>query len=204
MKRTLLLCLVVCIACVTPGYGAQTVSKLRGIPLEWKPTEAISSYGAIDVSAYHNAHFVIRPFTDVRTQPADIGINTEKRFSGRDMHVTTRQNVAGWLTGKCAKVFSQFGINAVTSNGTFFVDAAVVSFFVTESSDYNADVSLNVTLTAKNGTVVWKGMTTGNATRFGRSHKAENYYEALSNATISAVHGLLNNDSFKRAVLENI
>lgn len=204
MKKTVLLCLVVCIACVTPGYGAQAVSKLRGIPLQWKPTEAISSYGAIELTAYRNAHFVIRPFTDVRTQTDSIGINAEQRFSGRDMQVTTRQNVADWLTGTCAKVFSLFGIDPVTSNGTFFVDAAVVRFFVTESSKYKADVSLKVTLTAKSGAVVWKGITTGSATRFGRSFKAENYYEALSNATISAVHGLLSDESFKRAVQENI
>jgi hypothetical protein len=203
MKSTLLLCLVLCIAYVTPGYGAQTTSALTGISLEWHPTDAISSYGAIDVTTYRNAHFVIRRFTDVRKQPANIGINTENRFSGRDMHVTTKQNVADWLTGKFADVFSQFGIDVVTGSGTFFVDAAVVRFFVTESSTYNADVSLDITLTTKNGVVVWKGMTTGSATRYGHSFNAENYYEALSNATITAVHGLLNDDSFNRAVMKS-
>ena len=203
MKNTLLLCLVLCIACVTPGYGAQTISGLTGIPLEWQPTDTISSYGAIDVTAYRNAHFVIRPFTDVRKQPATIGINTENRFSDRDMHVTTKQNVADWLTDKFANVFSQFGLDVVPGNGTFFVDAAVVRFFVTESSTYNADVSLDITLTTKNGVVVWKGITTGSATRFGHSFKAENYCEALSNATISAVHALLDADSFDQAVIKN-
>jgi hypothetical protein len=203
MKGILLLCLAVCTAFVTPGYGAQTVAELKGIPLAWKPTEAISSYGAIDATAYRNAHFVIRQFTDARKQPASIGVNTEKRLSNRDLPVTTKQKVADWLKGRVAKVFSQFGADVVTSKGTFFVDATVVKFFVTEKSNYDADVSLKITLTAKNGAMVWQGTTTGNATRFGRSYKAENYYEALSNATISAVHGLLNDDSFKLAVLKN-
>lgn len=203
MKSIPLLCLVLYIAFVTPGHGAQTDSGLKDIPLEWKPSDAISSYGAIDLTAYQNIQFVIKPFTDLRKQSAEIGINTEKRFSGRDMPVTTKQSVADWLTDKFAKVFSEFGIDVVTNKGTFLVDAAVVKFFVTESSVYNADVSLKVTLKAKNGAVVWEGMTTGSATRFGHSFKADNYYEALSNATISAVHGLLDDDSYKQAVQKN-
>jgi len=204
MKRISLLCLVVSIAFVTPGHGAQKAAELKDIPLEWKPTEEISSYEAIGVTAYRNAHFVIRKFSDARKQPAKIGINTEKSYSDRDMPVTTKQKVSDWLTGRFATVFTQFGMDVVSGKGTFFVDAAVVDFLVTESSKYNANVSLKITLTAKNGAVVWEGTTTGSATRFGRSYKADNYYEALSNATISAVHGLLNDDSFKRAILKNI
>jgi len=203
VKSILLLCLTLCAMLVTPGYGGQTVDELKGIPLVWKPTEEISSYEAIDATAYRNVHFVIRQFTDTRKLPANIGINIEKSLSGRNLPVTTKQKVADWLKGRVAKVFSQFGMNVVNSKGTFFVDAAIVKFFVTEGSRYNADVTLRITLTAKNGTVAWKGTTTGNSTRLGRSYKAENYYEALSNATISAIHGLLNDDSFKRAVLKN-
>ena len=201
MKIIHLLCLVLCIAFVTPGHSAQT--ELKGMPLEWKPSETISSYGTIDLAAYHNVQFVIKPFTDQRRQPAEIGNNTEKRFSGRDMLVTTNQSVAGWLTDKFAKVFTQFGIDVVADRGAFSVDAAVIKFFVTESSVYDGDVSLKITLKSKDGLVAWEGVTTGSASRFGRSFNAENYYEALSNATISAVHGLLNDDSFKLAVLKN-
>jgi hypothetical protein len=203
MKNPLWLCLVLFVACVAPGYGAQTTPQLKNIPLEWKATEAISSFAAIDMSVYRNEHFVIKPFSDVRNQPSEIGVNIEKRFSGQDLRVTTQQKVSDWLTRKCATVYSQFGLNVDNSNGTFFVDTSVVKFFVTEESKYNAEVSLEVTLTAKNRVIAWKGTTTGSATRFGHSYEAVNYYEALSNATISAVHGLLNNDSFRRAVSNN-
>jgi hypothetical protein len=203
MKKITLLCLILSIAFVSPGHTAEKAAGLKDIPLVWKPSNAISTYGAIDLTAYRNAQFVIKPFTDERKQPAEIGINTEKRFSGQDMLVTTNQNVADWLTDKFSKVFPQFGINVVTGNGIFFVDAAVDKFFVTEGSDYKADVSLKVKLTAKNGVVVWEGTTSGTTTSVGRSARADNYYEALSNAAISAVHGLLNNDSFKQAVMKN-
>lgn len=204
MKRIPLLCLFISIAFVTPGLGAQSVAKLKDIPLEWKPTQEVSSYDAIDMTPFRDANFVIRRFSDGRKQPAKIGINIEKSFSDRNMPVTTKQKVADWLTARVASVFSEFGMDVVSGKGTFFVDATVVDFFVTESSKYNADVSLKIALTAQNGEVVWKGTTTGSATRFGRSYKADNYCEALSNATISAVHGLLNDDSFKQAVLKNI
>lgn len=200
MKRIHLLCLVLCIALVTPVHGATV---LKDIPLEWKPADVVSSYGVIDLTAYRNVQFVIRPFIDLRKQPAEIGINTEKRFYGRDMLVTTNQSVAGWLTDRFAKLFPEFGIDVVADKGAFFIDAAVVKFFVTESSVYNGEVSLKVTLRSKSGLVVWEGMTTGSASRFGRSFKAENYYEALSNATISAAHGLLDDNSFKQAVQKN-
>ena len=203
MKSIYLLFLVLCIAFVTPGYGAQTAAGLKDIPLAWQPTDSIGSYGSIDLTAYQKSQFVIKPFTDVRKQPSEIGINTEKRFSGQDMLVTTNQNVADWLTDKFSKAFPQFGINVVTGNGTFFVDAAVDKFFVMEGFRYKAEVSLKVKLTAKNGVVVWEGTTTGTDSFYGRSFKAYNYYQALSNATISAVHGLLNDDSFQQAVRKN-
>jgi hypothetical protein len=201
MKRIILLSLVLCIALVSSAYGAPKSTGLKDIPLVWKPSDAISEYSAIDLTAYHNATFVIKPFTDLQNRPSEIGMNTEKRFSDRDMLVTTNQSVANWLTDKFSKVFSQFDLNVVPGDGTVFVDAVVLKFFVTEDSEYKADVSLKVTLTAKNGAVIWVGTTTGSASHVGRSAKADNYYEALSDATISAVHGLLSNESFKHAVL---
>jgi hypothetical protein len=49
------------------------VSELKDIPLEWKPTNAISSYGAIDMTVYKKARFVVMPFGDTRKKPAEIG-----------------------------------------------------------------------------------------------------------------------------------
>lgn len=203
MKKILLLYLVLGTAFITPIDGAQTASQLKDIRLVWRPSDTISSYGAIDLPIYQNTKFIIMPFTDMRKQPSEIGINTEKRFSNIDMLVTTNQNVAEWLKDKFTKVFRQFGVNVVTENGTFFVDVDVDKFFVTENARYNAEVSLNVKLSAKSGVVIWQGMTTGTVSLYGRSFKAYNYNEALSDATISAIHGLLNNDAFKQAVLKN-
>lgn len=185
---------------VVPAYGGQKEDDLKNIPLKWKPSDPITSYGAVDLTVYKNVQFVIKPFGDARNRPSEIGNNTEKKFSNRDMLVTTRDNVADWLTGRVAKVFSDFDITVAKNDDGLILEADVVKFFVTEKSTYEADVALKVRLKAKNNTLIWEGLTTGSATRFGKSHKAENYYEALSNATIMAVHGLLTNGAFMAAV----
>jgi hypothetical protein len=186
-----------------PVLGGPTGSNLKDIPLEWKPTETVSTYGAIDLTVYKNAQFIVKPFGDARSKPSEIGQNIEKKFTGQDMIVTTKENVADWLTYNFAKVLSAFEIDVVKSNGSLILEGDIVKFFVTEKSTYKADVALKVRLRSKNGLIVWEGLTSGSATRFGKSYSAENYYEALSNALISAVHALLKNEAFLRAVQQN-
>jgi hypothetical protein len=185
---------------IVPAYGGQREDDLKNIPLEWKPSNPISLFGAVDLTVYKNVQFSIKPFGDARTRPSEIGNNIEKKFSGRDMVVTTKDNVADWLTGQVAKVLSGFDISVAQNDSGLPLEADVVKFFVTEQSTYKAEVALKVRLKAKNNTLIWEGLTTGSATRFGKSYKAENYYEALSNATIMAIHGLLKNDAFMAAV----
>jgi len=191
---------VLCFALLCPLVS---YASLSDIPLEWRPTDAIGSYDPIDLTAYRQASFVIKPFRDMRKSPAEIGTNVEKQLSDPDMRVTTKDNVAVWLTNQFGSILKEFQINVVKNRGTLMLEADVTRFFVTEKSMYQAEVTLKVRLKAKNNTVVWSGTTSGSASRFGHSYKAENYYEALSNATVSAVHGLLKNESFIQAVQKN-
>jgi hypothetical protein len=186
-----------------PAYGDQGNGELKDIPLLWKPTDAIKSYQAIDLTVYKNAQFMIKPFADARLKPSEIGLNIEKKRSNGELLVTTKDNVAEWLTDQFSKTLSAFDIDVVKNNGTFTLEAEVVKFFVTEKSTYKAEVALKVRLLSKSNAVIWEGMTSGSATRFGKSYKAENYYEALSNATVTVVHALLKEEAFKRAVQKN-
>ncbi len=68
---------------------------------------------------------------------------------------------------------------------------------------YKGEVGLKVRLRSKSGAVIWEGTTVGSAERWGSSYKAENYYEALSNAALQAVYGLLKSDAFRQAVQKN-
>ena len=178
-------------------------SELRDIPLEWKPTDTVSSLDPIDLTAFQNQTFTVRPFNDLRKRPSEIGKNVEKRGTGRDLLVTTKDNVGAWITDRFAQILSEFDIDVVKSGGAFTLEADIIKFFVTEESMYKGDVGLKVRLKSKSGAVIWEGTTMGSASRWGSSYKAENYYEALSNAALQAVYGLLKNDSFRQAVQKN-
>ncbi len=191
---------MLCSITAVPASGAE----LRNIPLAWKPTETISALDAVDLTVFRNVRFVVNAFNDIRKRPEEIGKNVEKRDTDQVLLVTTRDNVAAWLADRFAKILEEFEIDVVRSGGTLLLDADIVKFYVTEESVYKANVALKVRVKTPGGAVIWEGMTSGSATRWGSSYKAENYYEGLSNATISAVHGLLKNDSFKQAIQKNV
>jgi hypothetical protein len=178
--------------------------ELKDLPLEWKPTNAVSSYGAIDMTVYKKVRLMVTPFGDTRKKPAEIGRNIEKKFAGRNMLVTTKDSVPDWLTFRFARIFSDFDLAVVKGDGNLKLEAEVIKFYVTEESTYKAEVSLKVRLKSADNKKIWEGMATGTASRFGSSFRADNYFESLSDATISAVHNLLKNNSFVQAVYKTL
>jgi len=52
----------------------------------------------------------------------------------------------------------------------------------------------------RDGKTLWNGLASGDATRFGRSYKIENYYEALSDAIVNTVSSMLQSAPFQRAL----
>ena len=175
-------------------------SSLLNIPLLWKPTDTISDLDAIDLTVFQNISFTIKPFNDVRKKPSEIGSNVEKKSFGTIRYVTTRDNVSEWLTDRFGKILSEFDIAVVKDRDTLSLEADIVKFYVTEESLYKAIVGLKVRLRSRNGDMLWEGMIAATSSRWGNSYKAENYYEALSNACIDVVYSLLKNDSFLQAV----
>jgi hypothetical protein len=187
----------------TDAKTTSVITELVNIPLEWKPRETISSFDAIDLTAFQKVTFMVKPFNDVRKRPAEIGQNVEKRLADRVLLVTTKDNVAAWLTDRFAQVLREFDVDVAKNTGTLSLEADVVKFFVTEESVYKADVALKIRLRSKNNDVLWEGLVSASSTNFGRSYSAENYYEGLSNATITVVHTVLMNEQFKQAIKKN-
>lgn len=195
-STALSLILLVCLI----GPAAAGPSELKDIPLVWKPTEAVSSMEAIDLTIFKNVKFTVMPFGDVRKDPSEIGKNIEKRDTNRELLVTTKDSVAAWMTERFINVLREFDLDAASSGGNLVLEGDVVKFFVTESSTYKAEVGLKIRLKTAEGKKLWEGLIATSASRFGSSYKAENYYEALSNATLDAVHALLKSDAFTQAV----
>jgi hypothetical protein len=53
------------------------------------------------------------------------------------------------------------------------------------------------------GKPVWRGTVMGEATRWGRSYKLENYYEAISDSLLDAVGKSLKSDPYLKALAGN-
>lgn len=185
------------------GHAFADRRELKDIPLEWKPTESVSSLDAIDLSPFMKTTFAVAQFSDLRKTPEEIGKNVEKRGTDSDLPVTTKDNVASWLTDRFAYVLSEFNIETAKNNAAFKLEGDIIKLYVTESSMYKGDIGLKIRLRGKNGALLWEGMVSSSASRFGSSYKAENYYEALSTSVIMAVYGLLKNEDFKQAVRKN-
>src|SRR5260370_371063 len=56
------------------------------------------------------------------------------------------------------------------------------------------------TLTAPGGYVLWSGLGRRAAARRGRSYRADNYYETLSDSLVGAVQQLIQNRGFHKAL----
>ena len=50
------------------------------------------------------------------------------------------------------------------------------------------------------GKEIWSGNVEGEADRFGRSYKAQNYYEVIADMVIKASYRLMDNPEFQKAL----
>jgi hypothetical protein len=82
---------------------------------------------------------------------------------------------------------------------TVVVSAAVANYKVVEKDTYKGQLNLIVEIRA-HGKLVWKGSALGEATRWGRSYKLENYFEALSDSLVDAVSKALKSQPFLDAL----
>lgn len=159
------------------------------VPLTWKPTSDLH-YGSTTLTGIFAEKFKILPFTDTRSNPKEIARNTEEAEAKT---VTTKDDVATWCTGRFISILQQYGITTTESDETVRVKSEILNFYVTEDSLYRASVGLRITVEDTSGKILWKGLASGTAKRFGRSYSMENYYEALSDAYVEAVNNFLGN-----------
>jgi hypothetical protein len=98
------------------------------------------------------------------------------------------------------ELFDKAGLKTVDSGGAVTVKGEVKQFFVREESTYQSNVVVHLTVTGSDGKTLWTGIVQGDATRFGRSYKLENYYEVLSDAIVNTVSSMLGAAEFQKAL----
>jgi len=185
-------------AALLVASGSAMASKdLSNIPLVWSPTQSFAEFGAVDLNGIGNVKVQFNGFTDVRKNPPLIAENHEKEPARQ---VTTKDNVAAFVTDHVKDTFSKAGINVVDSGGDVIVSGEIRDFFVNETEQYVGNVTVYVTMTNPAGKVLWQGVAGGGANNFGRSYKADNYYETLSNAVLKLSNSMLNSQGFRSAL----
>jgi hypothetical protein len=166
---------------------------LEHIPLQWRPTSTLR-LGTTQMTA---SSVTIAPFTDGRDNKELIG---ENRGEDTPRRVTTTDDVGTFVGKNIRLLFDQAGVKTVDSNGDVIIKGEVKTFFAREQSTYKSKVEIHLTVIGQDGKSLWNGLASGEATRFGRSYLAENYYEVLSDAVVNTVSSMLQADDFQKAL----
>ena len=167
---------------------------LEHVPLQWKPTSELE-LGAVQMS---QTAIRFDTFQDARADKAAIGENRED-----DAHpkpVTTRDDVGAFVSSHMRELFDRAGLKTVDGNAPVTIRGEVKQFFVRETGTYKGEVAVHLTVIGQDGRTLWSGLASGEATRFGRSYKLENYDEVLSDALVNTVSSMLQSAQFQKAL----
>ena len=184
--------LFVVLLTATLGAYAKT-ALLQHVPLKWKATSELT-LGTREMTL---AAVQFETFQDVRDNKEAIGENDE---DDKPKPVTTNDDVGAFVGIHMRQLFEHAGLKTVDSNGDVTIKGEVKQFFVRETSTYKSELVVHLTVVGRDGQTLWSGLASGDATRFGRSYKLENYYEVLSDAVVSAVSSMLQSPELQRAL----
>jgi len=190
MKRAIF----VAVSLLSISVVASSKTKLLELlPLEWRPTSNLQ----LGTTSMTSSAVTIATFSDGRESKEAIG---ENREDDEPKPVTTKDDVGVFVGVHVRQLFDEAGIKTVDADGAVTVKGEVKKFFVRETNTYKSDVVLQLTVMDREGKTLWKGLASGEATRFGRSYRAENYYEVLSDAVVNTVSSMLRAPEFQRAL----
>jgi hypothetical protein len=178
---------------LSPAFAAKKL--LADIPLIYKPTESKGA-GVVDLTGLTEKRIEIAPLADNRADQKTFGVNRE---DATPRPVTTSSNVAEFCTQHLTEDLQRFGFVITSERPEFVLSGEVLEFMVNEASKYNGDVRLKMQL-SKDGKAVWTGLVSGTSARWGRSYKAENYYETISDSLLHAIENLAMDTGFAAAL----
>lgn len=200
MKKCLIvmLLLVVFAAAAADDALAKKKKSLEGIPLEWTPTTEMGEVGAMDLTGLYDLTLAVAALEDKRENPELIGENREDE--GTILKVTSPDSVAEFVATHMKTVISDLGIDVVDEGADVTISGEVKKFFCLEENTYQGEVLLKIKVVRGEETL-WAGVAGGSSKRFGRSYKADNYLECLSDSLLDAVVSLFRVDKFREALV---
>jgi hypothetical protein len=181
-------------------HPAAAERKLINAPLVWKPTNVLAELGTVNLTGIESVKIHVQAFTDNRENRQRIGENREDEDEGKVVPVATTSDVADFCTVKATQTLKDLGLDVSPEDGDLRMAGEVLQFFVVERNTYVGDVRLRLSILGKDGAVRWTGVAAGSEKRVGRSYKADNYHEVLSDSLQAAVFSLLKDDAFRAAL----
>ena len=167
--------------------------QMAPIPLQWKPSGVVKMNVA--AAPWLPARIVVTSLRDARPHPDLIGVNHEDPH--RLLTVSTTDSVPAWCKDRLNALFA----DALKGNGPeILLSGEVEHFMVDEDNDYVGKVVLKLTARTRSGTVVWTGNLQGDISHFGRTYKAYNYDESMSDALTAAATQLTHDAAFAQGM----
>lgn len=169
-------------------------SNLEDVPLEFRATDSIAGVISDAASAFKTRKVTVKPFTDERDDKKLIGRNLQDE---KPRLVTTKDDVGAWCSTQFTSILRDAGVPVVQSGAELVITGKVTRFQVDEKDVYKGVVALLITVQDAKGKELWSGLVTGEAKRWGRSFKDENYLESLSDALVRAIDGFFGDPKLK-------
>lgn len=163
-------------------------SNLDGVPLRWKPTDSTAQVLNDTSRVFKLQKVQVKPFTDARDDKQLIGRNNDGAVSRT---VTTKDDVGAWCATQISGLLRDAGVPVAEDGAQFVISGKVTRFMVDEGNTYNGVVAMLLTVQDAKGKQVWTGLVTGESKRWGRTYKADNYMETLSDALVRAMGALV-------------
>lgn len=195
MRRALVLS-VFLLAIPSVGHAKKP---LTDIPLVWRPTTESEGL-VIELTRLENTRIRFVPLADRRESGELIGQNVEDADEGKILPVTTKDDIGAWCTEHVRDALENLGLAFVDERADVTLTGDLERFFVKEENTYKGDVRIRLRVEGSGGELLWSGIVRGTATRFGRSYKAENYYEVLSDSLLDVISVLIADDDFIEAL----
>jgi hypothetical protein len=183
-----------CVVLFTFAFTAHAkTTLLEHVPLQWKPTSELQ----LGAAQMPQTPIQFEIFQDARENRLAIGENDE---DAQPKPVMTSDDVGAFVGTHMRELFQHAGLKTVDSEGAVTIKGEVRQFFVRETNTYQAQVAVRLTVVSRDGRTLWSGLASGDASRFGRSYKLDNYYEGLSDAIVNTVSSMLQSAQFQAAL----
>jgi hypothetical protein len=190
---------IACLASVLVSGVAFGAADPLNIPLNWTPTSTSPAWvRLISAETSLRPAFILNALIDARQNPSLIAENREKANKFRQ--VTTTSDVAAFVTDHIKQSLHAAGLNIVNGAADVTISGELRQFFVTETTTYMGEVAMLIHVKNSAGKEAWTGLVGGNSERFGRSYKADNYYETMSDMVLRASYNLLASQGFRETL----